>query len=147
VLTQVTQGGATTESYTYDYVGNRLTSLGVPNYSYNSSNELTSSSEASYGYDANGSTVTKNDPSGITTYSWDFENRLTSVALPGSGATATDANNRTTSHAYDDADRLTRNWAQRPSPRRSTSSTRFFSMTAFSISLSRLRSATSFFSR
>ena len=28
-LTQVTQGGSTTESYSYDLVGNRLSSLGV----------------------------------------------------------------------------------------------------------------------
>ena len=47
-LTQVTQGGSTTESYSYDSVGNRLSSSGVPNYSYNSSNELTSNSSGSY---------------------------------------------------------------------------------------------------
>ncbi len=29
-LTQVTQGGSTTESYSYDPVGNRLSSLRVP---------------------------------------------------------------------------------------------------------------------
>src|SRR5262249_33310102 len=38
-----------------------------------------------YGYDLNGNALTKNDSSGITTYAWDFENRLTSVTLPGSG--------------------------------------------------------------
>jgi len=37
-LTQVTQGANTTESYTYDPVGNRLTSLGVAPYTYNASN-------------------------------------------------------------------------------------------------------------
>ena len=47
-LTQVTQGSSTTESYSYDSVGNRLSSSGVPNYSYNSSNELTSNSSGSY---------------------------------------------------------------------------------------------------
>jgi RHS repeat-associated protein len=81
-LTQVTQGASTTESYSYDPVGNRLSSLGVPNYSYNSSNELTSSSLGSYSYDANGNTLS--DPSGKT-YTWDFENRLTSVFVPGTG--------------------------------------------------------------
>src|SRR5208282_6490723 len=35
--------------------------------------------------DANGNTTTKTDSTGTTTYSWDFENRLTSVTLPGSG--------------------------------------------------------------
>ncbi len=38
-LTQVTQGGSTTESYSYDAVGNRLSSLGVPSYQYNASND------------------------------------------------------------------------------------------------------------
>ena len=40
-LTQVTQGASTTESYSYDAVGNRLSSLGVNPYSYNASNQLT----------------------------------------------------------------------------------------------------------
>ena len=61
-LTQVTQGTSTTESYSYDAVGNRLSSVGVPSYNYNSSNELTSNSNGSYTYDANGNTLS--DPSG-----------------------------------------------------------------------------------
>jgi len=83
-LTQVTQGGSTTESYSYDPVGNRLSSVGVPNYNYNASNELTSNSTGSYTYDANGNTLS--DPSGKT-YTWDFENRLTQVVNPGVGTT------------------------------------------------------------
>jgi RHS repeat-associated protein len=84
-LLQVTQGGSTTESYSYDAVGNRLSSSGVPSYSYNSSNELASNSSGSYTYDANGNTLS--DPSGKS-YSWDFENRLTQVVNPGVGTTA-----------------------------------------------------------
>jgi RHS repeat-associated protein len=38
-------------------------------------------------YDANGNTTSKTDSTGTTQYSWDFENRLVSVALPGSGGT------------------------------------------------------------
>jgi RHS repeat-associated protein len=86
-LTQVLQGANTTESYTYDPVGNRLGSLGVSPYNYNVSNELTSTPNATYGYDANGNTLTKTDSTGTTNYTWDFENRLTSVTLPGSGGT------------------------------------------------------------
>ena len=41
-LQQVTQGATTTESYSYNKVGNRLSSLGVSPYVYNASNELTS---------------------------------------------------------------------------------------------------------
>jgi RHS repeat-associated protein len=86
-LLSATPSSGTAESYTYDPVGNRLSSAGVPSYSYNSSNELTSTSSATYGYDLNGNAVTKNDSSGIATYAWDFENRLASVTLPGSGGT------------------------------------------------------------
>jgi RHS repeat-associated protein len=86
-LTQVTQATTTTESYTYDAVGNRLSSLGVSPYSVNVSNELTSTPSTTYTYDNNGNTATKVDSTGTTTYAWDFENRLTSVTLPGSGGT------------------------------------------------------------
>jgi len=37
--------------------------------------------------DNNGNTATKADSTGTTQYSWDFENHLTSVTLPGSGGT------------------------------------------------------------
>ena len=82
-LTGVTQGQTTTETYTYDAVGNRLSSLGVSPYHYNSSNELTDKPAATYTYDANGSTATKTDGTGLTQYTWDYENRLTRVTLPG----------------------------------------------------------------
>jgi RHS repeat-associated protein len=88
-LTQVAQGATTTESYSYDAVGNRLSSLGVSSYSYNSSNELTSTSAAAFTYDNNGNTLTKADSTGTRNYTWDFENRLASVVLPGTGGTAT----------------------------------------------------------
>ena len=84
-LLTATQSSTTTESYTYDPVGNRLSSLGVSPYNYNVSNQLTSKPNVTYTYDANGNTATKTDSTGTTTYAWDFENRLTSVTLPGSG--------------------------------------------------------------
>lgn len=48
------QGSTTKETYTYDAVGNRLSSLGVSPYMYNSSNELTSLPNVGYTYDNNG---------------------------------------------------------------------------------------------
>jgi RHS repeat-associated protein len=81
----VTQATNTTESYSYDPVGNRLSSLGVSPYSVNSSNQLTSTPTATYTYDNNGNTLTKVTSAGTTTYGWDHENRLTSVTLPGTG--------------------------------------------------------------
>jgi len=86
-LTGVTQGSTTTESYTYDPVGNRLSSLAVSPYNNNTSNQLTSIPGTTYTYDNNGNTLTKVVGSNTTTYAWDFENRLTSVTLPGSGGT------------------------------------------------------------
>jgi RHS repeat-associated protein len=85
-LTGVTQGTNTTESYAYDAVGNRLTSL-AGSHSNNSSNEMTASPTASHTYDYNGNTLTSVTGSNTTTYAWDFENRLSSVTLPGSGGT------------------------------------------------------------
>ena len=88
-LTQVMQGGSTTESYSYDPVGNRLSSLGVSSYTNNPSNELTGTSNASYTYDYNGNMTGKTDSTGTTQYAWDFENRLTQVTLPNSGGSLT----------------------------------------------------------
>ena len=86
---QVVNGNTTTsENYTYDALGNRLSSLNVASYSYNNSNQLTSSSDGfSYTYDNNGNTLTKATGAGTTSYGWDFENRLTSVTLPNGGGT------------------------------------------------------------
>jgi YD repeat-containing protein len=80
------QGATTKESYTYDLVGNRLSSLGVSPYAYNASNWLTSIPGATYNYDNNGSLISKSDG---TVYTWDYENRLTQVTMPGAGGTVT----------------------------------------------------------
>src|SRR5205823_6301262 len=63
-LTQVLQGATSTENYTYDAVGNRLSSLGVSPYNYDSSNELTSAPSTTYTYDSNGNMLTKATSSG-----------------------------------------------------------------------------------
>ena len=87
-LLSATQGTTTTESYTYDAVGNRLSNLSGSGWSYNTSNELTSRPSYTYTYDYNGNTQTMVNSSGTTTYAWDYDNRLTSVTLPGSGGSA-----------------------------------------------------------
>jgi len=56
-------------------------------WSNNTSNELTSRPGVSYTFDNNGNELTKVVGSDTTSYTWDFENRLTSVTLPGSGGT------------------------------------------------------------
>jgi RHS repeat-associated protein len=82
-LLQASQGATTSESYTYDPVGNRLSSLGMSSSSYNVSNEPTSTVSGSYSYDNNGNTVT--DANGRT-YTWDINNQLSQVAMPGMDA-------------------------------------------------------------
>jgi RHS repeat-associated protein len=84
-LTQVVQGATTTESYSFDAVGNRLSSAGMSPYAYNSSNQLTSTPAAMFTYDGNGNTLTKANSTGTTQYTWDFENRLSSAVLPAAG--------------------------------------------------------------
>jgi RHS repeat-associated protein len=86
-LTQSVVGGTLAEGYSYDPVGNRLTSAGPTSYNYNSSNQLTSTSVATYVYDNNGNTTSRRDSTGTTSYTWDFGNLLTSVTLPGTGGT------------------------------------------------------------
>jgi RHS repeat-associated protein len=92
-LTQVIQNingtPTTTESYSFDEVGNRESSLGLSPYLYNDSNQLTSTPSATFTYDHNGNTLTKADTNGTTQYAWDFENRLTSVTLPNGGGVVT----------------------------------------------------------
>ena len=83
-LTQVAQGTNTTENYSYDSVGNRLSALGTASYNYNTSNQLTSTSSGSYTYDSNGNMLT--DANGKS-YTWDFQNRLVQVVVPGTGTT------------------------------------------------------------
>jgi RHS repeat-associated protein len=114
-LTQVTQAANTTENYTYDPVGNRLSSLTAATSSYNSSNELTAMPSTAYTYDNNGNTASKTDSTGTTNYTWDYENRLVSVTLSGSGGTVNfkydpsgrriekTSSSTTSIYAYDDA--------------------------------------------
>ena len=74
--TSLTRPNSVNTTYAYDPVS-RLTSI---------LHKLGSTTldGATYTYDKNGNTQTKSDG---TQYTWDFENRLTQVMLPGSGGT------------------------------------------------------------
>lgn len=67
------------EYFTYDSVGNRLTSDKNKTYSYNAGNQLIAENGNTYSYDKNGNLISKTDASGTTHYSYDYENRLTKV--------------------------------------------------------------------
>jgi len=48
-----------TTLYSYDQVGNRLTSAAASDRTYNANNELTAYDGVAYQYDANGNTIQK----------------------------------------------------------------------------------------
>lgn len=69
------------EFYTYDPVGNRLSSDKTQTYVYNQGNQLVVNG-GNYTYDKNGNLIQKVSPDGTTTYVWDYENRLIKVTMP-----------------------------------------------------------------
>ena len=72
------------ENYTFDPVGNRLTSHLSSAYVYGSTNMLQEDDQYTYSYDDNGNLISKVDKttSETTTYQYDGENRLIQVATP-----------------------------------------------------------------
>ncbi|HYR76513.1 MAG TPA: RHS repeat-associated core domain-containing protein [Pyrinomonadaceae bacterium] len=85
-LTSATYTGTAAESYTYDGVGNRMSSQRSATYSYQPFNRLTGTSTAGYLYDNNGNMTTKTEGASTTHFAWDFENRLTQVVTPTAGS-------------------------------------------------------------
>ena len=81
-LSSATYPGTTTESFSYDGVGNRMASHLSGTYGYQPFNKLTSTASASYTYDNNGNLISKTDSLGAWTFSYDEENRLAQVTVP-----------------------------------------------------------------
>ena len=81
-LTGASNFETSTESYTYDAVGNRTASHLSASYSYRPFNKLTSTANATYSYDNNGNLISKTGSSGTTTFAYDEENRLKQVTIP-----------------------------------------------------------------
>ncbi len=80
--------GLVDEAFTYDPVGNRLTSHLSLAHTYDVANRLLADDTFTYTYDANGnltSKTTKALPAQTTTYTYDVENQLTRVTLPDGG--------------------------------------------------------------
>jgi RHS repeat-associated protein len=72
------------EMYSYDGMGNRMSSLVSSAYSYDLANRLLGDTTFDYSYDGNGNLTRKTERANgkITTYNYDSENRLTSVVVP-----------------------------------------------------------------
>ena len=81
-LTSATHPDQPAEVYYYDPVGNRLISADYGNWTYDNCNRLLSYDGTTFTYDASGNTTGKSDSQGITTYTYDYENRMVSVTTP-----------------------------------------------------------------
>ncbi|MEV0346075.1 LamG-like jellyroll fold domain-containing protein [Nonomuraea sp. NPDC050680] len=105
-LTQVSGSGAgivaADKTYSYD-LADRVTTVTDQTLEYNDRSLLTKvtgpSGSSSFAYDNMGNPTQRIDATGTTTYTWDNDNRLKTVADPVSG--------RTNTYGYDNADRLT----------------------------------------
>jgi RHS repeat-associated protein len=70
------------ELYTFDPVGNRLSSAQHPSWSYDTNNRLLSFNGTSFAYDNNGNMISRTDQTSTTTYQYDAENRLIRINKP-----------------------------------------------------------------
>ncbi len=77
-LTSVQYPDATTDTYTYDRNGNRLTKNST-SYTYNAADRMLTAGGTSYGYDNNGNQTSRSSD----TFGWDPENRMTSTSIGG----------------------------------------------------------------
>jgi RHS repeat-associated protein len=74
---------ATLETFSYDPVGNRTTDADYSNYAHNTNNQLTSYDSITFTYDKNGNLTRKTqNGTDITTYTFDYENRITRIDYP-----------------------------------------------------------------
>jgi RHS repeat-associated protein len=72
--------GTSSESYTFDGVGNRTASHLSATYTYQPYNRITATATATMSYNANGNLVQKTEGSTTWQYTWDYENRMTQAA-------------------------------------------------------------------
>lgn len=82
------------ESYDYDLVGNRVSSLGLSSYTHGAANRTTAAGNIGFTYNSNGSRTVQSRPLGslglgtpieTTTYTWDGENRLVGLHTENTG--------------------------------------------------------------
>jgi RHS repeat-associated protein len=79
-LTKVAKGSTAEEAYTYDGVGNRLTSHNVVGaWNYNANNQLGAFGDVTYTYDDNGNTATKTQGTQTTRFVYGIDDALDEV--------------------------------------------------------------------
>jgi RHS repeat-associated protein len=71
------------ETYTYDTVGNRLTSSAFSNWNYNADNQLVQFDSTNFTYDNNGNTLSKTKTGTSYVFQYDALNRLTETTVSG----------------------------------------------------------------
>jgi len=107
---RATQGGTTTESYTYDLVGNRLSDLTTSAWSNNTSNELASRPGVTHTYDNNGNTTASNGLGYVYDRfgnRWQQNGPQTFIAsFTGNSPGSPQNNNRMDGYSYDAAGNL-----------------------------------------
>lgn len=84
-LTSVGYADGGTETFTYDAVGNRVTTVKgavTTAYTVNDMNQYMQAGAATFTYDDDGNLTSKTDGGQITRYGYDVENRLISVTRP-----------------------------------------------------------------
>lgn len=84
-MTRVTYPDGQFTNYSYDAVGNRISSIENTNttaYTTNAMNQYMQVGSTTYSYDANGNIISANEAGKTTTYEYDTENRLTRVTSP-----------------------------------------------------------------
>ena len=81
-MTGATRPNQPAESFSYDKVGNILTSVDASNWTYNQNNALIGYDGVNYMYDQNGNTTSKNESGQITSYLYTANDRLAQVNLP-----------------------------------------------------------------
>lgn len=84
-ITGAQHAAAPAEAYSYDAAGNRTGSATDPAYRCDAAARLVAAEGATFTYDKNGNLTSKTTASGTTTYTWDTDNRLVRVDLPGGG--------------------------------------------------------------
>jgi YD repeat-containing protein len=120
LVTASAQVSASSDSYTYDAVGNRLTKNST-NYTYDDADQMTAAGGVSYGYDNNGNQTSR----GGDSFAWNHENRMTSATIGGATSSYTyDADGLRSSRTVGAARPTTRSVGARACPSSSRAAAR-----------------------